>query len=96
MAVSNQYQPSMTDVDCPRRPARSSATNKAQSEVLVGMQARASANQLVEYAESRVAVALRRLLAEDVEIARAAELCELRARDVLRLSRYRRRSKTAA
>jgi len=47
-------------------------------------------------AETRVGAALRRLLAEDIDVDRAAELCQLPARDVRRLSRDRRNRSSAA
>jgi len=47
-------------------------------------------------AETRVGAALRRLLAEDIDVDRAAALCQLPARDVRRLSRDRRNRSSAA
>lgn len=59
-------------------------------EVILAVEARDHAGRLAEYAETRIAGALRRLLADDVDVAQAAQLCELTVQDVRRLTRHRR------
>ncbi len=59
-------------------------------EVILALQAREHAGRLAEYAETRIGGALRRLLADDVDVAQAAQLCQLTVHDVRRLSRHRR------
>ncbi len=46
-------------------------------EVILALQARDHAGRLAEYAETRIGGALRRLLADDVDVAQAAQLCQL-------------------
>jgi len=62
----------------------------ASVEVILALEARDHAGRLAEYAETRIGGALRRLLADDVDVAQAAELCQLTVHDVRRLSRHRR------
>lgn len=62
----------------------------ALAEVILALQARDHAGRLAEYADTRIGGALRRLLADDVDVARVAQLCELTVHDVRRLSRHRR------
>jgi len=59
-------------------------------EVILAVEARDHAGRLAEYAETRIGGALRRLLADDVDVAQAAQLCQLTVHDVRRLSRHRR------
>lgn len=68
----------------------------AAGEVFLGLAARDHAAALVSDAETRVGAALRRLLAEDIDVDRAAALCELTAREVRRISRDRRTRRSAA
>jgi hypothetical protein len=46
-------------------------------EVILAQEARDHAGRLAEYAETRIGGALRRLLADDVDVAQAAQLCQL-------------------
>lgn len=68
----------------------------AAAEVFLGLIARDHAAYLMSDAETRVGAALRRLLAKDIDVDRAAALCELTAREVRRLSRDRRKPRSAA
>ncbi len=68
----------------------------AAAEVFLSLAAREHAAALVCDAETRVGAALRRLLAEDIDVDRAAALCELSVREVRRLSRDRRNRSSAA
>ena len=63
----------------------------AAAEVFLGLAAREHAAALVCDAETRAGAALRRLLAEDIDVDQAAELSGLTVREVRRLSRDRRR-----
>jgi len=45
--------------------------------VILAREARDHAGRLAEYAETRIGGALRRLLADDVDVAQAAQLCQL-------------------
>ena len=59
--------------------------------MFLGLEAREHPAALVCDAETRVGAALRRLLAENIDIDQAAELSGLTVREVRRLSRDRRR-----
>jgi len=62
----------------------------AAAEVFLGLRARALAGEQLREAEGHVAAGLRRLLAEQLDLGQAAQLCELTVQDARRLSRHRR------
>lgn len=62
----------------------------AAAEVFLGLRARAIAGEQLRDAEGRVAAGLRRLMAEQLDLGQAAQLCELTVQDARRLSRHRR------
>ncbi len=79
-----------------QRRERDRRIETAAAEVFLGLEARTRAEQLVSDAEARVAIALRRLLAEHIDVSHVAELCQLTVHEVRRLSRHRRNSRSAA
>ena len=59
-------------------------------EVILALEALHHAGRLAEYADTRIARALRRLPPDDVDVAQAAQLCQLTVQDLRRLSRHQR------
>lgn len=76
--------------------SRNRRIEDAAVEVFLGLAARGHATALVSDAETRVGAALRRVLAEEIDVERAAALCELSVREVRRLSRTRRKTSSDA
>ncbi len=67
----------------------------AAAEVFLGLEDCARAGQLACEAETRVAAALRGLLAEHIAVSDVADLCQLTVKEVRRLSRHRRTGRSA-
>lgn len=78
------------------RRARDRRIEDAAAEVFLALQARIRAAQLTCDAEAQAAAGLRRLFAEHLDVAQAAELCELTPEEVRTLTRNRRKRRSAA
>lgn len=76
--------------------SRNRRIEDAAVEVFLGLAARGHATALVSDAETRVRAALRRVLAEGIDVEQAAALCGLSVREVRRLSRTRQKTRSDA